>query len=241
MSIPKSRGRFIAFEGGEGAGKSTQIQIMQRWLSQSGWQDWLQHAMKLEQNAVMVTREPGGTILGKRLRQLLLDSALTEKEEISDTAELLLYAADRAQHVHKMLIPAIAQGALVLCDRFTDSTVAYQGYGRGIDPGLISQLNRIATAGLESDLTFWLDLDVQQGLQRTRQRTTESLAGKDRMESAELVFHQRVHQGFKALAQVNPKIVRIDAGQSEDSVAQQIQSILGKKLHQWYPQRSSHS
>jgi dTMP kinase len=240
MSSSDLHGRLVVLEGVEGAGKSTQIQNLQGWLVQSGWQAWLQQSVGPEGLPIVATREPGGTVLGQQLRKLLLDSALTATEGVSDPAELLLYAADRAQHVQKVLMPAIAQGALILCDRYVDSTVAYQGYGRGLDLGLIEQLNAISTAGVESDLTFWLDLDVQQGLQRTRQRPSASLEGKDRMESAALSFHQRVRQGFKTLAEANPhRITRIEAGDSEERVAQQIQSILEKKLHQWYPQRFS--
>jgi dTMP kinase len=241
MLSSDSRGRLIVFEGVEGAGKSTQIQNLLVWLEQSGWLGWLQ-SLTPEASPVLVTREPGGTALGQQLRRLLLDSALTATEDISNAAELLLYAADRAQHVQKVLIPAIAQGTLVLCDRYTDSTVAYQGYGRGVDLGLIHQLNAIATDSLVSDLTFWLDLDVQEGLQRAQQRQILPLEGKDRMESATISFHQRVQQGFSALAQADPfRMVRIEASSPEHQVAQQIQAVMEKQLQQWYPQRFSPS
>jgi dTMP kinase len=235
-------GRFVVFEGVEGAGKSTQIQYLLRWLNQTGWAAWMKTQLSPAISPILATREPGGTILGQQLRGLLLDSALTATEGLSDRAELLLYAADRTQHVQKVLKPTIAQGMLVLCDRYTDSTVAYQGYGRGFDLALIRQLNAIATNGLVSDLTFWLDLDVQQGLerahQRARQHRTAPLAGNDRMEAAELSFHQRVQQGFKAIAQAEPlRIVRIDANNPEENVAQQIQSVMEQYLQKWYPQR----
>ena len=236
MSGVNLPGRLVVFEGVEGAGKSTQIQNLQDWLAQSGWLDWLQQQILQEAIPVLVTREPGGTMLGQQLRRLLLDSALTSAEGLADTTELLLYAADRSQHVQQLLRPAMAQGTLILCDRFTDSTVAYQGYGRGFDLTLIDQLNQISTQGLVSDLTFWLDLDVRQGLQRTRQRPSD-LEGQDRMEAADLAFHQRVQQGFSAVAQASPHIVRIEAGDSEQQVAQRIQSVMEKQLQQWHPQR----
>ncbi len=239
MSSSELYGQLVVFEGVEGAGKSTQIQHLLRWLEQTGWQAWIQQHFSLSFSPILVTREPGGTVLGQQLRRLLLDSALTATEGLSDRAELLLYAADRTQHVQRVLNPAIAQGMLVLCDRYTDSTVAYQGYGRGFDLALIHQLNAIATDGLVSNLTFWLDLDVQQGLQRARQRQS-ALEGKDRMEAAELSFHQRVQQGFKAIAEAEPhRVVCIDASNSEARVAEQIQAVMEQYLQKWYPQRFS--
>jgi dTMP kinase len=225
------KGRFIVFEGTEGAGKSTQLRRLQQWLAHQ--------SLPSEMLPIVVSREPGGTDLGQRLRVLLLDSALTAAQGLPHLTELLLYAADRAQHVQTTLNPALAKGSLVLCDRYTGSTVAYQGYGRGLDLGLIDQLNAIATGGLKPDLILWLDLDVQEGLQRARQRQPEAgeLEGKDRMEAAELSFHQRVQQGFAALAAADPqRIVRINAGLSEDQVTTQIQTVMEQHLQQWYPQ-----
>jgi dTMP kinase len=244
MSSSELRGQLVVFEGVEGAGKSTQIQHLLSWLDQTGWHAWLQKHLEqqhLSTAPVLVTREPGGTVLGQQLRRLLLDTALTATEGLSERAELLLYAADRTQHVQRVLSSAIAQGVLVLCDRYTDSTLAYQGYGRGFDLDLVRQLNLIATEGLVSDLTFWLDLDVQQGLQRARQRQSV-LEGKDRMETAELSFHRRVQQGFKAIAQAEPqRVVRIDASDSEERVAAQIQAVMERYLQKWHPQRFSPS
>ncbi|WP_404785081.1 dTMP kinase [Altericista sp. CCNU0014] len=229
------KGRFIVFEGTEGVGKSTQLRRLRQWLAQRLPPGVL---------SIAVTREPGGTDLGQRLRALLLDSALTEAEGLPHLTELLLYAADRAQHVHTTLKPALTEGALVLCDRYTGSTIAYQGYGRGLDLALIERLNAIATGGLTPDLTLWLDLDVREGLRRARQRQPEAgeLEGKDRMEAAELSFHQRVRQGFAALAAANPQqIVRIDAGLPEDRVSAQIQTAMEQHLQQWYPQHLASS
>jgi dTMP kinase len=218
-------GKFIVFEGVEGCGKTTQLQRVQQWLPTWGWGD-----RRGANRPLLVTREPGGTDLGVNLRQLLLGH--TTLEPIQDRAELLLYAADRAQHVEGVLRPALAAGRLILCDRYTDSTVAYQGYGRGLDLDLIYQLNAIATHGLESDLTFWLDLDAEVGLARAQQRSPA-----DRIEQSGLAFHRRVQQGFTALATAHPhRIVTIDASLSPDAVAEQIQTVLTAKLEQWFPE-----
>lgn len=217
-------GKLIVFEGVEGCGKTTQLQQSRQWLRDSGWETRL-----LEQGrSLLVTREPGGTELGSALRQLLLGQAT--QEPMQNRTELLLYAADRAQHVAGCLRPHLAKGGVILCDRYTDSTVAYQGYGRGLDLNLIHLLNQVATDGLESDLTLWLDLDVKTGLHRTRQRGTV-----DRIEQADIAFHQRVQQGFTELARSHPhRVVRIDASGSESAVAQQIQAALQQQFEQWF-------
>lgn len=217
------QGKLIVFEGVEGSGKTTQIQHTHDWL--------LSSVSRFQQQGhisqIITTREPGGTPLGKTLRQMLLQPS---DEPIQDRTELLLYAADRAQHVEDYLKPLLTAGAIILCDRYTDSTVAYQGYGRGLNRHLIEQLNQIATDGLQSDLTFWLDIDVEVGLTRARRR-----AAHDRIEQADLSFHQRVQQGFQDLAQAHPdRIVRIDASPDPILVAQQIQSILAQRLSDWY-------
>jgi dTMP kinase len=207
------QGKLVVFEGVEGSGKTTQIAQTQAWLANSGLLQQLQQQ---------------GTPLGKSLRQLLLHAI--DGEPIHDRTELLLYAADRAQHVETYLKPLLNQGALILCDRFTDSTVAYQGYGRGLDQILIDQLNHIATGGLQSDLTLWLDLDVEVGLSRAKDR-----AAHDRIEQTPLAFHQRVQQGFTELAQAYPqRIVRINANQTPDQVTAQIQTILKQRIIEWY-------
>jgi dTMP kinase len=216
-------GKLIVFEGVEGAGKSTQMQRLIHWLQ----------AKCFNIEGSVATREPGGTELGKGLRGLLLEQR--SDELVSDRAELLMYAADRTQHVETFIRPKLAIGTMVFCDRFTDSTIAYQGYGRGLDLGLIQQLNDIATGGLQSDLTFWLDIDVEAGLARVSAR-----GKRDRMEQANLEFHQRVQQGFTDLARQNPdRIVRINADRTEDEVAQEIQTIFSAKLAAWGYSQSS--
>lgn len=224
------QGRLIVFEGVEGSGKTTQIQQVYSWLHNSG--TFAQLSQQGYFSQLILTREPGGTELGKAIRQLLLTPpAAAGLEEMQDRTELLLYAADRSQHVEAMLKPLLANGALILCDRYTDSTVAYQGYGRGLDRDLINQLNQIATSGLKSDLTLWLDLDVQLGLERAQRR-----AAQDRIEQADLSFHQRVQQGFAQLAQTEPeRIIRIDAGLESEQVTQQIQQILSQYFQTWFP------
>jgi dTMP kinase len=202
-------GKFIVFEGVEGAGKTTQIHQTAAWL-----QNW-----DGKDRSILITREPGGTKLGQQIRQLLLEDP---DSFVGNRTELLLYGADRAQHVESVIKPHLDRGDIVLCDRFTDSTVAYQGYGRGFDRSEIDRVNQLATGGLQSDLTFWLDLDVEIGLQRVL------LRGKpDRMEQATLDFHKRVRQGYQELANIYPdRIVRIDANQPELVVQTEIQTIL---------------
>lgn len=217
------RGKLIVFEGVEGGGKTTQMQRLRLWLLESDW-IW-QFADRVPR--VVVTREPGGTELGARLRRLLLEHGTGEP--IQDRAELLLYAADRAQHVEDFLKPELIKGSIVLCDRFTDSTIAYQGYGRGLSLDLIEQVNTLATGGLQSDLTLWLDLEVETGLARARARGTS-----DRMEQADLGFHRRVQRGFAELARRYPeRIVRVDGSRSEQLVAEEIQAIVTRKLLGW--------
>ncbi|WP_373534752.1 dTMP kinase [Microcoleus sp.] len=211
------KGKFIVFEGGEGAGKTTQMQRLIHWLQASCY-------LKV---GLVATREPGGTELGKQLRHLLLKQ--DSGELVSEMAELLMYAADRAQHVETFLKPELSKGTIVLCDRFTDSTIAYQGYGRGLKLNLIKQLNEIATGGLQSDLTLWLDIDVEAGLARVRAR-----GERDRMEQADLNFHRLVQQGFGELAEEHKsRIVRINGDRPEDEVAQEIQAIVTRRLEDW--------
>lgn len=215
------QGKLIVFEGGEGGGKSTQLQRLKDWLLASSFGTL----------SVVTTREPGGTALGAQLRALLLKTQDDSEVAIASRSELLLYAADRAQHVTEFIVPHLERGDLVLCDRYTASTLAYQGYGRGLDLDLIMQLNHIATAGITSDLTFWLDLDVYTGLERVRQRGETF----DRMETGEIAFHQRIRDGFTAIAAQQSTMVQIDAAQDPDTVATHIQTIMQEYLQRWYP------
>ena len=201
-------GRLIVFEGVEGGGKTTQLQQTWEWLQGGG-------------RNVVVTREPGGTELGLCLRKLLLTSV---GKPIQYRAELLLYAADRAQHVEEVLNPQLAQGAIILCDRYTDSTIAYQGFGRGMSIDMIEQINLLATGGLQSDLTILLDIDPEISLKRIRTRRK-----LDRIEETDLAFHHRVRAGYLTLAKKYAiRIAVVDAAQSADKVAMDIQDILQK-------------
>ncbi|AHJ26499.1 dTMP kinase [Nodularia spumigena CS-584] len=203
-------GKFIVFEGVEGCGKTSQMQLCCQWLQNLGI-------------SVVVTREPGGTELGLHLRRLLLEKV--ENQPIAEVTELLLYAADRSQHVEQELKPNLAAGKYILCDRYTDSTTAYQGYGRALNMSLINQLNYIATAGLESDLTIWLDVDVEVGLARKQGDKF------DRIEQETIDFHRRVQQGYSELAASYPsRIIRVDGSLSQAAVQEIIQEILREKL-----------
>ncbi|MHC5850811.1 dTMP kinase [Nostoc sp.] len=208
-------GKLIVFEGVEGCGKTSQMQLCSKWLESLGV-------------SVVVTREPGGTELGLHLRRLLLEKSSAQGEPVAEVTELLLYAADRSQHVEQELKPNLADGKYILCDRYTDSTIAYQGYGRGLNMSLINQLNNIATGGLESDLTIWLDVDVEVGLSRK----LSNKLGLDRIEQETIAFHRRVQQGYAELAASYPsRIVRVDGSLSKEAVQQVIQGILRVHLH----------
>jgi len=190
------RGRLITFEGIDGCGKTTQIRLLGRYL--------------IEQKVDFIsTREPGGTELGREIRAALLDGA---KGSVDPAAELLLYAADRAQHVRRVVAPALAAGVTVLSDRFYDATTVYQGYARGFDLDFVRQLNEFATSGLKPDLTLLFDLDVEAGLSRTRKRADETTGGYDqpnRLDREPLEFHGRVRQAYLELAALEPERFRI--------------------------------
>ena len=203
------RGRFIVVEGIDGCGKTTQLERLVEWLPSSG--------LMPDGAALVQTREPGGTPLGQALRQLLLHPP--EASAPGVVAELLLYAADRAQHVERVIRPALERGDWVVSDRFAGSTLAYQGYGRQLDCDLIQQLEQIATGGLQPDATVWLALPLQTSLARRAHQTN------DRIEAAGEAFLQRVCDGFGALAAAR-NWWTIDADQEADAVALQIQTRL---------------
>ena len=177
-------GRFLVLEGVDGCGKTTQIEALRQWLPSSG--------LMAPGARLVVSREPGGTALGQALRQLLLHPP--DGVQPLSRAELLLYAADRAQHVDGVLLPALEAGDWVLCDRFSGSTAAYQGHGRGLPLELIDTLEQLATGGLQADLTLWLDLPLEESLRRRGGRPA------DRIESAGEAFLERVAAGFATLA-----------------------------------------
>jgi dTMP kinase len=190
------RGKLITFEGIDGCGKSTQMRLLGQYLTERGV-------------AVVPTREPGGTELGRKVRSALLDGGAGSVEPL---AELLLYAADRAQHVRRVILPALDEGKVVLSDRFYDATTVYQGYARGFDLELVNQLNELATGGLKPDLTLLFDLDVETGLKRTMRRgdgTGVTAARPDRLDQEPVEFHERVRQAYLDIAAREPERFRI--------------------------------
>jgi dTMP kinase len=192
-------GRLIAFEGVEGAGKSTQLELLRRQLEGRG-------------REVVVTREPGGTPVGERVRALLLDP----EAEIHPRAEALLFAAARAELVERVIRPALERGAVVLCDRYLDSSLAYQGGARGLGRGPVEEVNRLATGGLLPDLVVLLDLDPADGLRRRQ-------GDRDRIEAQDLEFHRRVREAFRALADADPKrFAVVDAAAPVPEVAARV-------------------
>ncbi len=234
------QGKLIVFEGGEGCGKTTQIQRLHRWLLEEKSLQLLQTQNIV--SGIKLTREPGGTELGTKIRQLLLAQQNPEDAPLLSKTELLLYAADRAQHVEEKLRPWLAQGYWVLCDRYTDSTVAYQGYGRQLDLDLINTLSQIATGGLKSDLTLWLNVPPDIGLTRAAAR-----GEADRIEQANKDFHQRVNAGFTGLAIADSAshsavfssgpTVEIDGDQSIEAVAACVQRVIQDHIQRWYPEK----
>ena len=208
--------RFVSFEGGDGTGKSTQILALESYLIRRG-------------RSCVVTCEPGGTSLGKLIRQLLLEAA---DYEIAPSTELFLYLADRAQHVREVIKPAVEAGKIVLCDRFTDSTVAYQGYGRGFDVKILRQLNDIADDGVRPDLTFLLDCPAALGLARTNQRgSVAGQLGQDRFEREKDQFHEKIRAGFLTMARAEPARFRvIDGAQAVEPVTRDIQKIVDEEV-----------
>jgi dTMP kinase len=210
--------RFITLEGGDGVGKSTQIKALERHLVARG-------------RSFVSTREPGGTPLGKLIRKALLEVG---NQPIGSPTELFLYLADRAQHVRDVIIPALESSKIVLCDRYTDSTVAYQGYGRGLDLKTLREFNQFVDGGVKPDLTLLLDCPVEIGLSRIGKRLTEEKSldvRQDRFESEKAEFHQRVRTGFLALARAEPERFRIiDASRSVMEVTQEIHSIIDREL-----------
>jgi dTMP kinase len=182
------KGKFISFEGIEGTGKSTQAKLLQQGLLGLGYE-------------VILTEEPGGTLISLRIREILLSVDHTNMKPLT---ELLLYNAARAQHIEEVILPALNRGAVVITDRFTDSTFAYQGYGRGIDLKLLESIDRIATNGLRPDMTILLDLDVETGLMRNRR-----INKTDRLELEDVEFHKRVRKGYHELAAKEPERIKV--------------------------------
>lgn len=208
--------RFVTFEGGDGTGKSTQVRALENYLVHRGY-------------SCVITREPGGTTLGNLIRKVLLEVG---GHEIASSTELFMYLADRAQHVSEVILPAIEAGKIVLCDRFTDSTMAYQGYGRGIELRLLQQLNDLADQGFRPDLTFLFDCPASVGLERTARRKNETgRRHEDRFEREKIEFHEKVRAGFLELARGEPQRFRVlDATRPVEEVTLAIKKIIEEEM-----------
>lgn len=204
------KGLFITFEGGDCAGKTTQLRMLEAWLKARG-------------RSVICTREPGGTALAEKIRGLLLSKE--SDETMTSQAELLLFSAARAQHVKHVVMPQLQSGGVVLCDRFIDSTVAYQGSARGLDMDFIRRLNSFCTAGCLPDLTFLLDLPLEESRRRLAARMGGE--GPDRMEDENNSFHAKVREGFLKIAEENPGRVKvIDAMRTVDEIHSEIIEVV---------------
>ncbi|MCX6396322.1 MAG: dTMP kinase [Propionibacteriales bacterium] len=204
-------GLFLCFEGGEGGGKSTQAKLLAGWLESSG-------------REVLLTHEPGATEVGRSIRTIVLSP---ETGHLDDRTEALLYAADKAEHLDKVVRPALDRGAVVITDRYVDSSLAYQGAGRALDAVELESVLRWATGDLRPHLTVLLDVDPEAGLTRV----DELVAGRDRIEGESLEFHRRVRGGFLDLATADPEhYLVLDAGGSIESVAAAIQARVGMLL-----------
>ena len=200
-------GLFITFEGIDGCGKTTQINLLKNYLENNGYK-------------VILTREPGAKGLGEKLREILLNY----DGEVSSNCESFLFLADRAQHIDTIIKPAIQNGVIVLCDRHTDSTVAYQGYGRSLDLDQIKQLNNIATSGIKPDITFILDIDIETSLTRIGK-------GRDRMENSGQKFFERVRNGYIEISKQEPERVKLLNGKDTiDNLNKQIIDSVQKIL-----------
>ena len=212
MKIPMpARGLFITFEGMDGSGKTTQMRRLAGRLRAAG-------------RTVLETVEPGGTPIGRKIRQILLDAA---NQELSARAELLLYFASRAQNVDELILPALGRGEIVVADRFTDSTLAYQGCGRGLGAETVLDLDRIACRGLKPDLTLLVDIDLETSLARMRARNAAKGNAETRMDEQSIEFHRKVHQAYEALASQEPgRVKRINGAAAMDEVEAEIWSVV---------------
>jgi dTMP kinase len=200
---------FITFEGLEGSGKSTQVRLLKEFLEDLG-------------HIVVVTKEPGASVIGGSIRKVLLEP----ENEVSLWTEVFLFQADRADHIANLIKPALEEGKIVICDRHSDSSVALQGYGRGVGRDTIASLNTLSTQGITPDLTILLDLSVDAGFARISKR-----GQPDRMEKAGSEFHERVRQGFLEEARLDPKrIVVVDAERNQESIQEDIRRIVLERI-----------
>lgn len=206
-------GFFITLEGIEGSGKTTQQKNISNYL-------------KVQGERVLLTREPGATRLGEKIRNILLDP---DWEEMTARAEILLYAADRAQHIEEVVQPALAEDKVVVSDRYYDSNIAYQGYGRGLDVEMVKQINNWAVNYLTPDLTILFDLPVEVGLSRVYARSSDKKG--DRLEREELSFHERVRSGYLQLAENSDRFVVVDADRTSAQIKVELNEILKERFY----------
>jgi dTMP kinase len=210
-------GWFITFEGVEGSGKTTQIRLAEEFLREKGF-------------PVFMTQEPGGTPLGERIREILLNRG---GFDISGEAEIFLFAAARAQHTDAAIRPALEKGQVILCDRFSDATIAYQAYGRGLPLEAVREICRFASRGLSPRLTLLFDLPVEKGLERAFRRIAgrEERSREDRFEREHLDFHRRIREGYLTIAREEPDRVKIvDASRDIESTRLEVRAILSSFL-----------
>ena len=186
------KGFFITLEGGEGSGKSTHSRLLYDLLKKKGCK-------------AVLTREPGGTKISEAVRRILLDP----ENRMTPLAELFLYETARTQHLTEVIMPALKAGKIVICDRFTDATIAYQGYGRGLDVSIIKELNHIATRGIKPDLTIYLDIPSEEGLKKARAIKKDFKKSCDRLEGEDISFHRLVRKGYLALARLEPRRIKV--------------------------------
>lgn len=211
----QNRGFFITFEGNEGSGKSTQARLLAERLRAEGYD-------------VLESQEPGGTPIGQKVRRVLLDAA---NRELSPTAELLLMFAARAQNVDQWILPALRDGRIVVSDRFTDSTLAYQGAGRGLGADLVMQVDRIACRGVVPDLTICVDIDVEKGLRRAHARNADTGSPETRLDEQEVEFYQKARTEYQRLAAEEPGRFRmIDGDRGLDAVAEDVWNVVQQVL-----------
>jgi dTMP kinase len=207
-------GFFISFEGMEGCGKSTHVTLLAQTLRERGYE-------------VVATREPGGTVVGQTLRQILLSPA---GSPLATGTELLLMLADRAQHVQEVIAPNLREGRIVISDRFSDSTIAYQGHGRGVERDLLFRLNAFACGGCIPTLTILLDVPVHEGLRRADKRRG-NVSPADHFEAESTAFHERVRAGFLEIARLEPqRVVVLDSQRAIEEIQREIQSIVLSRL-----------
>ncbi len=206
---------FITFEGPEGSGKTTQMELLREYLDKKGY-------------SVLATREPGGTSIGDQIRSILLDPRNTD---MLPASEALLFSAARAQIVNQVIRPHLQQGGIVLCDRYADSTLAYQGYGHGLDLETLRTITALATGGLKPDLTIYLDIDVEEGLRRKLAAREAGQAEWNRLDQQELDFHRRVREGYLQMAAEEPsRWLVIDASQPVETIQAVIRARVEEKL-----------